>query len=553
MRRGYSLAALLSALIIAVLLPLFLVALYGHYSLQRFEEASNRERLSEYASALAAAVDRQLVAHIETAEALAAAVPQDASDLPKFWTRASALADRVGGHFVLVERSGQHLANTLLPLGTALPRSRNPQLLEDVLRSGKPSISNLTRGQIVQTPIFFVRVPVRHDGSAGHMLNYVPRQNTIRDVVQQTYLPNGWLSVVTDGSGAIVARSMDHESFYGKPVRQEVFARVLGSEGYFTAIGSDGQELLSAQRRIAMADWRVFVWSPKRLLNRDAERLSQWLFVVVLLGLATSVAAAWVAASIIHRPMRRLIKIAGELRDGRAIAYHESIMADTNDVARALEMASFVIRARETALRESEDRTRTIMRELSHRTKNMLSIVQAMGRRSAASVTSLPEFFEKFEKRLAGLGRSQDLLVHSDWGAVSLRGLIESHLEPFTVAGDRLEVAGPELSVSPHAAQSIGMAVHELATNATKYGAWSGGAGKVRVDWRVEPSERGGCFVLSWSETDGPPCVTPVREGFGSAVIRRLAPSGLGGEAMTTWDESGVKWTLRAPMSALRA
>lgn len=193
-----------------------------------------------------------------------------------------------------------------------------------------------------------------------------------------------------------------------------------------------------------------------------------------------------------------------------------------------------------------EERNRTLLREVSHRSKNLLTVIAIIARRTQSG--SVSEFLKNFDARLRGLAANQDLLVASEWKGAWLKQLIVAHLEPFCEdAPSRVVLEGPDALLGPDAAQNIGMALHELATNAAKYGALSNGDGRIAITWSIE----GGRFRLEWAERGGPGVAPPSRKGFGSTVLTSLVGAALSGETSLSHDPGGLRWTLVCPTSAL--
>ncbi|TLG78256.1 PAS domain S-box protein [Methylocystis sp. B8] len=197
-------------------------------------------------------------------------------------------------------------------------------------------------------------------------------------------------------------------------------------------------------------------------------------------------------------------------------------------------------------VRAEEERI-LLVRELNHRSKNLLSIVLAIAR---AAGNQGSDFEEKFQERILSLSANQDLLVANDWQGVSLSDLVRSqlaHLED--LIDGRITVKGSSLIISAAASQSFSMALHELATNAVKYGALSNDDGRVEVDWGIQRHDgEGRRFTMRWRETDGPPVTPPERTGFGSTVIRDMIRLNLRGDAKLNYDNSGVVWEFDCPI-----
>ena len=202
-----------------------------------------------------------------------------------------------------------------------------------------------------------------------------------------------------------------------------------------------------------------------------------------------------------------------------------------------------------TPQRQHEQQMRLVMRELAHRSKNLLAIILSMAAQTARNSPALPEFNARFTQRLQGLAHSHDLLVQQNWLGAPIRELIRSHLEPF-MEDDKTRVilSGPDVIVDPKAAQNIGLALHELATNASKYGALSGPTGRVDITWGKTADAQ---FALEWKECGGPRVQPPKRRGFGQTVLERLASQALEGTASLSFNKEGVTWRMEIPSAYL--
>ena len=193
------------------------------------------------------------------------------------------------------------------------------------------------------------------------------------------------------------------------------------------------------------------------------------------------------------------------------------------------ERLSTVILRDITERKRHEERTQLLIREVNHRAKNMLAVVQSIARQTAA--TTPDDFICRFNERLLALSASQDLLVQNEWKGVDIAALVQSQLAHFKeLIGTRIALKGPSLLISAAAAQTIGMALHELCTNAGKYGALSSGEGRLEVAWSLERAAGEESFAMSWREKRGPAVSAPAKRGFGSIVIQRLAKESLDAE-----------------------
>ncbi len=195
-----------------------------------------------------------------------------------------------------------------------------------------------------------------------------------------------------------------------------------------------------------------------------------------------------------------------------------------------------------TERKKFEEHLSFTTRELSHRTKNVLAVVLAMVRQIGKQTASFEQFEDRFSGCIKALAFCHDLLVESDWQGADLRSLIALQVAPFGGLDDEKIVAtGPAITLSPQATQLIGLALHELATNAAKHGALTVPAGTVTIEW--QPANADGATRLSWREQNGPRVKPPTRRGFGHTVLERMAAS-LGGDVSLEFLPEGLRWSL---------
>ncbi len=203
-----------------------------------------------------------------------------------------------------------------------------------------------------------------------------------------------------------------------------------------------------------------------------------------------------------------------------------------------------------TERKEAEAQQRLLMQELAHRVKNTLAMIQAIASQTLRGATSLEAANETFSARLAALSRAHDLLVAGQKANAPMAGIAESVVG---IQGDsqRFTIGGPDIVVGPRPALALTLVLHELATNAVKYGALSNQTGRVTLSWRIDEIEGVSHFRLRWQESGGPPVAPPSRRGFGSRLIERTFPS-QGGRAESAYLPTGLVFTLDAPLDALK-
>ena len=201
-----------------------------------------------------------------------------------------------------------------------------------------------------------------------------------------------------------------------------------------------------------------------------------------------------------------------------------------------------------TERKEGEAHLRLLMRELTHRSKNLLAVIQAMARQTARHAGSIDGFLIQFSARLQALAASHDLLVRESWHGASLREIIQAQLAAYMGGDDgRIEIDGEPVALKPEAAQNLGLALHELAVNAAKFGALSVSDGHVSIDW----SRRDDAIVMNWREHDGPKVKARRKKGFGSMVIERNLARALDAKVEMAFDPDGLQCLIIIPAGQL--
>jgi PAS domain S-box-containing protein len=239
------------------------------------------------------------------------------------------------------------------------------------------------------------------------------------------------------------------------------------------------------------------------------------------------------------------------LEDARGIRWHdlhvEPLRNEANEII-GLTCASVDV----TERKEGEAHLRLLLRELTHRSKNLLAVIQAMARQTANHVGSVDAFLAQFGSRLQALAASHDLLVRESWYGASLGELIRSQLSSYLDgAAVRVTIDGPAIALKPEAAQNLGLALHELAINAAKFGALSVPAGRVSITWSRR--ERADDVELDWREELGPKVKSRRKKGFGSMVIERNLARALDAEVNMAFDPDGLRCHIVIPASQILA
>jgi PAS domain S-box-containing protein len=205
-----------------------------------------------------------------------------------------------------------------------------------------------------------------------------------------------------------------------------------------------------------------------------------------------------------------------------------------------------------TERKQMEAQQQVLNHELAHRVKNTLAIVQSIVSQTLRGAATPRDAIESIDQRLAALANAHAILMRAPLGNAAIMEVIESAVALHRPEPQRIQISGPRIDLGSKAALSITMALHELCTNAAKYGALSSDAGSVRIEWSVTGGAADPSFQLTWKEQGGPHVTPPQRRGFGSRLISEAIGPGLRGRAALAFENDGVRWTLETPLIALK-
>ncbi|HZF77400.1 MAG TPA: HWE histidine kinase domain-containing protein [Acetobacteraceae bacterium] len=392
---------------------------------------------------------------------------------------------------------------------------------------------------------FFVtkRWSIAPDGRFGGVVAAGLRQATFIDYWQGAAPAPDSLVVLFRDDGTILARRPPVDPDQGLRIEPHAPLAIAVTEGRERQVVEgtsplDGTERLFAYRRIERFP-SVYIAhgvSTTAALGPWRRRMA----VYGTFAAAVSLALSWLA--VLAR--RRARALAAEVRERSRAEW------EVRELNQGLERR---ITERTAEIRAGEARVRLLAREVDHRAKNALAVVQAALRLTPRDdVTS---FAQAVEGRVSALARAQTLLSADRWRGASLQGLLEGELAPFLVAEGGTEARpqavlhGPSVLLPAAAAQPLAMAIHELATNALKYGALSTASGRVEVTWRLV-GEAGAILTLSWAEAGGPPLEgPPERRGFGSRVLASVVRGQLGGTLALHWGQGGLVCDIELPLA----
>ncbi len=356
--------------------------------------------------------------------------------------------------------------------------------------------------------------------------------------------------VIADRNGIIVSRQPSPEKYVGTILGTNSQNRINQTEaGVADIIGVDGVARIVGYIPAKITPFRLYVSSG--ISREDAfgsiDRALRNGLLLYALGSAIALMLAWlVGEGMIRRPLMKMVATAEAWRRG-------DNTARTHITGRADEIGilghTFDRLMDENALREeqratAEERREILVHELAHRVKNTLATVQSIAGMSFRHSQG-PEALRQFQDRLQALVRGHDLLTQKNWQHADLSEVAEAAMAPLKEErGHRFSIAGPPVDLPPTTAVPMAMILHELCTNALKYGALSNDQGSVSISWTTAPDERGTAIDLTWRESDGPSVQPPQREGFGSRLITSLTQQ-MNGGFKTDYLQEGIVCEVR--------
>ena len=537
--------AYLVALAAGVALPLLIFVGYLMMELEANEREILANDTAEDAQLIARAVDRELQDMATTLRILVTSPELKNVDLKSFHNRTQTSLRSNSLYVLVVDADGQQKLNTRVPFGTPLQKVSNPTALQSALRSGVTEVSGVFFGATSGKHVFNITMPMPTEVSgAGAAMVITQNAEDLQKLISVERLPAGWSVAIVDGLGNVVT-SVGADTFAsGSAFPANTLKLMTGFKGTIEDMSGDRRQMYG-YAQITGWTWKAVVWGP--IDTAQASILTTWRQLIGggAIFLAVGMLIAWLVGRQLRIPIRQLAQMAERMGRGEIVSPIETKIREANQVAVALSNASF-------DRSQAEDRIHLILHELVHRTKNILTLVQAMMRQLARKDTTMEEFQRAISGRLQGLGKSIEALAKEQWSGVSIRRVIEIHLSTFGEVAERVELQGADFTLKAEAVQNLGLILHELATNSVKYGALSVPHGKVWIAWKdvVKDDEDEVKLRLVWEEKNGPPVHEPSRTGFGTTIVKRHAAAAFGGEVEIDFNPGGLCWRLTAPRAA---
>jgi len=490
-----SLPVRLALLVAGTTLPLILFAagiVYNNYEQDRSDAT---QRVLESVRSMRLVLDSEVQRMTGGLQVLALTNSLRNGDFDGFRRIAAGFLEQYGkdGVVLVANREGHQLFSSVTTDTASLPPRNNRDIVDKVFSTRRPYYSNLFIGAVKKRLIVTVEVPVIRDGEVIYDISFSPPIEIFQAMIEQQRPSKDWTISIFDGEGVNFARVPNPQETVGKrasPLLND--ALFHSTEATLTTVSLEGVPLITSVARSSLTGWTV---------------------------------AAGIAESSLVGPLWRNLAIASVIGGVLLLV----------GLAFAVRMATTI--ARGEMLHD------LLIEELNHRVKNTLAILQSIATQTFRSASRAER--EKFEGRLGALAEAHNLLSQEKWQGSELQDVVGRVLQPYLLnSPERMRMFGPKVPLSPRLAVILSMIVHEMATNAAKYGALSNDIGTVALDWEVLDEGDGLKLRMIWTEAGGPHVTAPVQRGFGSRLIERSARDQLGGEATVDFLPHGVVYTV---------
>ncbi|MFD1746767.1 HWE histidine kinase domain-containing protein [Rhizobium helianthi] len=534
--------AYLVALAAVIALPLIAFVIFLILRLEDQQREILNGETQDDARVIARAIDQELRDAMTTLRLVATSPELETGDLAAFHSRTQQSLRGSQRYILIATEGGNQVLNTRVNYGTPLPPLSDKNGLQRVLSSRQVTVSDIFFGNTSKRWVFNVLMPLPEKlrQTAGDALILTQNAEDLQRLISTEVLPKGWSVAVLDRTGHVVT-STNAWAGEPSPIPPPTLALMTGASGTIEDLGGK-ERVMYGYALLAPWNWKVVVWGP--ISAAQATIASTWRYFAVgsAAFLFVGLLIAYLLARQLRTPIRQIAEMADQIGRGRIVSPIQTRLEEANQVAIALSNASF-------DRSEAEDRIHLIMHELVHRTKNIMTLIQAMIRQLARKETDIDSFQRAIGERLQGLGKSIEMLAQEQWAGVPITRVISLHLEAFAEAQKRVDVAGPEFVLRAEAVQNLGLVLHELATNSVKYGALSANEGRVALNWKVIADDDGGepKIRLDWIERGGPLVKEPGTTGFGTTIIKRHAAAAFNGQVEVDYSPNGFRWMLCGP------
>lgn len=536
------------------LLPAILIVTSAEVSSRRIREAEAQGYVARMSDLAASEIERALTSAATLMIAVAAAPPVTRRDSEGCETYIQEVNRQLPqlNDIIVADEEGTIFCHTGATPNAALPAVADPLMAE--LSGSRFAIG--TYQDTPAGPSLPIGMAVRTEGGEERFVLLGISLTALEEVIYDSGFEAGTEMTIADRNGTILAHRPFVSNIVGEKLSEGAAALAAsGSRGTASLPGSDGRELfVGYQPPVERRPFFISVGLPKDQVMAPVNAATRRSASLALAGGAIAFLMAWMFGRVfVRRPVQNLVRTIKRWQSGNKNVRTGALerTSELGLIGATLDHLLDELQEREEAQRQAEGQRDVLARELEHRVKNLLSVVQAIARRTFSDGIELPEARRTFQDRLNVLARAQTVLTSRQRSGTTIAEAVRSAYEPFAgLDAGQITASGPDIPLGPEANLALSMALHELLTNAMKYGALSVSDGRVSIEWAVQDAKSSECLHLRWSEHDGPPVVSPERAGFGTIMIKQMLETETGGKVSVDYDPAGLVCEIQLPVKA---
>ena len=484
-------------------------ALVYQYSSDRYRSIESEALFA--ARQLANALDSEFDRSILLLETLIGTLGPE-MDLARLHRHAKETLTPRGTTVVVTDVGGWPLLNTSVPYGQPLPAWNTTDCINMIVEQAAPLVSDMKTNPVTKKPFWMVGAPVRRDNGITAIISILRPTSALQSLLPQNFTAPEWQWRISDRKNTVIAGSSASDIPVGAIMPDAVTETSYGQEGVSWITDSGGARILHGYARSKMSGWLTSVSIPAAVV--EAPLRDAWMLFAIgsLFLLALALFLGISIARKMHSNVEFLVDSAARMGRSEPLTSRRFSVREFQEIHQALSHAS-------TERQNSEARRQLLLRELQHRTNNLLAVISSIARRTLFEGRSIADARETLLGRLRALANASDTLSATHWQGADIGVVVQNEMRAF--AG-RYSATGPELLLSAQAAQNTSLVIHELATNASKYGALSHPDGQVTITWSITGHNENAQLNFSWVERGGPPATPPQRRGFGHTLLETV-------------------------------
>lgn len=532
------------------LLPAILIVTSTEISSRRVREADAQGYVARMSDLAASEIERALTSAATLMIAVAAAPPVTRRDSEGCETYVQEVNRQLPqlNDIIVADEEGTIFCHTGATPDAALPAVADPLIAE--LSGSRFAIG--TYQDTPAGPSLPIGMAVRAESEVFVLLGI--SLTALEEVIYDSGFEVGTEMTIADRNGTILAHRPFQSNIVGKELSEGAATLAAsGSRGTASLPGRNGRDLfVGYQPPVERRPFYISVGLPKDQVMAPVNAATRRSAFLALAGGAIAFLMAWVFGRVfVRRPVQSLVRTIRRWQSGNRNVRTGALerTSELGLIGATLDHLLDELQEREEAQRRAEGQRDVLARELEHRVKNLLSVVQAIARRTFSDGIELPEARRTFQERLNVLAKAQTVLTSKQRSETTIAEAVRSAYEPFAeLDAGQIAVSGPDMPLDPETNLALSMALHELFTNAMKYGALSVSDGRVSIEWDVQDAKTSENLHLQWSEHDGPPVVSPEKAGFGTIMIKQMLETETGGKVSVDYDPAGLLCEIQLPV-----